>query len=223
MLGFALSGCAEKAVTQPNQTAAGGWLQTAGPARGTVAAVLVTATGMFAGTWGGGIFRSTDDGASWRDVNAGLGSWDVRALAISGPALLAGTAGGVYGSLDSGESWTVANGGLTQPDVRALAVIGSDTFAGTYGGGVFRSPDQGATWVQSGLVIESIQALVASGSTLLAGTSADGVFRSSDDGGGGSRPTPASRSATSALLLPAPRACSLARAGAACAGPTTAA
>src|SRR5512137_1354339 len=82
-LALALAGCAKNQVTNPTQTAAGGWSQTSGPARGTIAALLVRGTSVFAGTWGGGVFRSTDDGATWRDVNIGLGSWDVRALALS--------------------------------------------------------------------------------------------------------------------------------------------
>jgi len=56
------------------------------------------------GTFGGGVFRSTDGGASWTDVNAGLGTPGVLSLAIdpSMPTTLyRGTKGiGVFRQVD---------------------------------------------------------------------------------------------------------------------------
>jgi hypothetical protein len=45
----------------------------------------------------GGVFLSTDQGESWIAVNAGLNSLGVRALAVAGEKLFAGTFGsGVF-------------------------------------------------------------------------------------------------------------------------------
>src|SRR5271157_5123802 len=54
----------------------------------------VNGTNLFVGTWGGGIFLSTDNGTSWTPANAGLTCLCIDALAVSGTSLLAGTYGG---------------------------------------------------------------------------------------------------------------------------------
>jgi hypothetical protein len=55
---------------------------------------------LYAGTSGGGVFRSIDSGANWSPFNDGLTNPDVRVLAIapgSPNTLYAGIAGGVFG------------------------------------------------------------------------------------------------------------------------------
>ena len=46
---------------------------------------------LFAGTYDGGVFLSTNNGATWTAVNAGLPNAFVTALALSGTDLFAGT------------------------------------------------------------------------------------------------------------------------------------
>ena len=54
---------------------------------------------IYAGTFGGGVFRSADGGGSWQAVNSGLTNLDVRSFAISGDGrVYAGTFGGVFRS-----------------------------------------------------------------------------------------------------------------------------
>ena len=65
---------------------------------------------VFAGTLGGGVFRSSDNGATWMVKNNGLTATDVRALAVN-PAgdIFAGTFGrhlslaGWWRNLDGGK------------------------------------------------------------------------------------------------------------------------
>jgi hypothetical protein len=89
---------------------------------------------------GGGVFLSTNNGTSWTAVNNGLTNTFVRALAVSGTNLFAGTVegGGVFLSTNNGTSWTAT--GLTNRDVMAFAISGTNLFAGTWGGGVWRRP-----------------------------------------------------------------------------------
>jgi hypothetical protein len=97
--------------------------------------LAVSGTNLFAGTYGGGVFHSTDNGTSWTAASAGLTNGDVRALAISETDLFAGTyGGGVFHSTDNGTSWTVASAGLANTNVQALGVSGTHLFAGTSGG-----------------------------------------------------------------------------------------
>jgi hypothetical protein len=67
----------------------------------TVSSIAIdpqTPSTIYAGT-GAGVFRSTDGGATWGAVNAGLTALDVTTLAIEpqdGGAVYAGTVGGVF-------------------------------------------------------------------------------------------------------------------------------
>ena len=69
------------------------WIQTHGPTGGNVRCFAVNGSNFFAGTEGGGVFRSSNNGASWTAVNTGLASTNVYALAVTGSNLFAGTNG----------------------------------------------------------------------------------------------------------------------------------
>ncbi len=65
-----------------------------------------------------GVFKSTDEGRSWRDVNIGKGATSIRNIAISpnykndGTVAISTIYQGVYLSRDGGKSWTEINRGL---------------------------------------------------------------------------------------------------------------
>jgi hypothetical protein len=134
------------------------------------------------------VFRSTDNGDTWIQINNGLTKTWILAIAInSSDVIFAGTeGGGVFRSIDNGENWTETNIGLVDYEVKALAFNSSDNiFAGTYGGGVFRSTDNGDTWalVHIGMTNYKVRALaINSSGDIFAGTQGGGVFRSTDNG-----------------------------------------
>jgi photosystem II stability/assembly factor-like uncharacterized protein len=98
------------------------------------------------------VFKTTNGGGSWKQVNTGLnpgGKKAVFALAID-PSntriIYAGTGGlflseraGVFRSTNGGESWCPMNNGLTNFDIVDLAIdsAGSTLHAATAGGGEF--------------------------------------------------------------------------------------
>ncbi|MCX6138643.1 MAG: T9SS type A sorting domain-containing protein [Ignavibacteriales bacterium] len=173
---------------------------------------LTGGANLFAGTRGdmfgiGGVFLSTNNGASWTAVNTGLTNAEVFSLCVSpngagGTNLFAGTMGrGVYLSTNNGTSWTAASMGLAYNAVLAFAVSpngtgGTNLFAGTcndmFGiGGVFLSTNNGTNWTaaNAGLTKTIINALGGgAGSTnLFAGTGGGssgngGVFLSTNNG-----------------------------------------
>lgn len=163
-----------------------------GPNGGEIECFAVNGSNLFAGTSNAGVFLSTDDGATWSSVNAGLSNSDITALAESGDTdLFAGTwGGGVYYSTNNGTSWTAANTGLTNGTVSALAIAsngagGTNLFAGTSGGGIFLSTNNGVSWtpVDSGLTdtsVAKVRALVVT--TGAAGTDSIDVFAGTDNG-----------------------------------------
>jgi uncharacterized protein (TIGR03437 family) len=81
------------------------------------------------------------------------------------------------------QTGTAQMSGIEAAQTFALLFVGSDLFVAT-SGGVFRSTDQGQSWVarNGGLTTLHVNTLVRSGATLLAGTNGGGVFRSNDDG-----------------------------------------
>ena len=134
---------------------------------------------VYAGTWGNGIFKSVDFGATWFPANNGLTNLIVQTLAVdpsNSQNVYAGmfydprSQNGVYKSSDGGQTWRMTgkmenkyNGTLiSRPIVYALVVDPTNSnilYAGTRmqdivpgqaiygGGGIFKSIDQGLTWV----------------------------------------------------------------------------
>ncbi|MDL1948828.1 hypothetical protein FBQ97_03325 [Acidobacteria bacterium ACD] len=101
---------------------------------------------LYAGTYGYGVFRSTDAGGSWSATQYGYVV--VTALSVGGSAVYAATSNGVYRSTDSGSHWALSNEGLTDTDAFGVAVDpldGSRVFLSTRSA-VFASADGGATW-----------------------------------------------------------------------------
>src|SRR5450759_3571560 len=72
------------------------WVQANGPYGGFVRCFLVNGANLFAGTYGGGVFLSTNNGTSWTAVNSGLTNTNIRCLAVSASNLFAGTDDGVF-------------------------------------------------------------------------------------------------------------------------------
>jgi photosystem II stability/assembly factor-like uncharacterized protein len=156
-----------------------------------------------------GVYRSTDAGLTW--ANSGLSTDSISSIVIS-PAyatdrtLYAGTRrdpndiSHVYRSTDGGAGWARTTFRVEDHDVRPM-VISPDyprdhtIFVGVgldwdwYTGGVYRSTDAGATWMEAnnGLVYREVHGLAVSPNyardhTLLVTVWQGGVQRSTDGG-----------------------------------------
>lgn len=147
---------------------------------------------VYAGTPGGGVYRSANRGKSWFPANTGLGNLTVRDLAyLPGAAtLLAATSGGgVFRTVDAGFHWTPSNSGLSHLSVRSLAVAPSDptvVYAGT-DGGVYRSGNGGLSWSYRsgglpGVGIEEIAVDPTDKDRAYAGAGGLGVYRTGNGG-----------------------------------------
>ena len=118
---------------------------------------------------GGGVFTSSDGGATWARRSTGLRSafssryLDVPALAIdhTNPATLyAATLLGVYKTIDTGLTWQTSTAGMTTLDTTSLAIDPIDSsvvYAGTNGEGVFKSTDAGATWTATNAGLSNLK------------------------------------------------------------------
>jgi uncharacterized protein (TIGR03437 family) len=159
------------------------WARTSGPEGGRVYAFAIKGRTLFMSVFGG-VYRSTDNGATWTPVNNGLTNLAISTLAVSGTTVFAGSDGGVYRSTDNGSNWIQVNNGLTNKGVPALAVSETALFAGTYDGGVYRTTDNGLNWTQvnNGLASTDVRALAVIGTTIFAGTNGGGVYRTTNNG-----------------------------------------
>jgi hypothetical protein len=176
------------------QDSAAQWSQTNGPYGGDVRAFAAVSNqggtyDLFAGCFGGGVFRSTNYGDSWTQANAGLGDKEVLALAASGEYLFAGTnSDGVFVSTDRGGHWTST--GLKEGTITSLAIFspeGEVPIVLAAGTRIYASTDYGASWtggvtLTRALGSTGVYALSTSGANIFAGTSDNGVYLSTDKG-----------------------------------------
>ena len=148
-----------------------------------------------------GIWKTTNSGGNWTQINSGLLNTQVQAMAIcknSPLVLYAGTApgtnDGVYKSTDGGGTWTRVVNGITEPvgtlGVQALMVHPTNpgiayctifNAAANATNGIYKTTDGGANWfpITSGIgAIKNFLALAMSSAdpnTIYAGTSFDPV------------------------------------------------
>ncbi len=133
-----------------------GWTQTKGPYGGTIISLHATPEGiLFAGTRGGGIFRSTDGGDTWVSASEGLRVPPARelpsifVLTQKGHTLYAGINGDLFYSADSGDSWQQLTHYQDYWGISGVAFIGDTIYVGRYmEEGVFFSDDNGKSWTQ---------------------------------------------------------------------------
>ncbi len=121
--------------------------------------------------------------AQWLETNGPYGA-TVSALAVDGQVVFAGTYNGLYITSDNGISWTKPDSGIAATvSISTFAVDSDIVFAGTYNEGVFRSTNDGITWIQTnqGLTDLRIMSLATIGNNVLAGTN-QGIFVSSNEG-----------------------------------------
>jgi photosystem II stability/assembly factor-like uncharacterized protein len=142
---------------------------------------------LYAGTWRGGIHKSTDGADSW--VNLGMRDLIVYQLVVSttnSNRVLAACDLGIYESGDGGNTWFAVT--PEQPETTLFTCVALDpdnglhVLAGTNGNGLWETFDGGVTWhVQDVAGMQPwINTIVfaAPGRTLYLGTY-EGLFRSS--------------------------------------------
>lgn len=111
---------------------------------------------LFAAPASGGVFRSSDGGASWRD--SGLPGEPVGDLVWLGPFLYAAGDNGFYRSQDAGATWSrlAASPGKVARLLFPLApAAGLEAFLAT-ASGLFRTPDAGEHWQPAGFAGEDV-------------------------------------------------------------------
>lgn len=138
-----------------------------GPFGGSVVVILPDPTNpdvVYAGSWGAGVYKSTDRGVTWQPARSGLTNLYINSMAIdpqNTQVVYAGTyKSGVFKSVDGGANWAPVNNGIqAEAIVYCMAVdpeVPTRLYAGTRGvnttglppwkGVLYKSEDGGASW-----------------------------------------------------------------------------
>jgi photosystem II stability/assembly factor-like uncharacterized protein len=152
---------------------------------------------IFMGTAGRGIYRSSDNGISWEQVNAGLvGSPFVTVIheltcSSSGMMFTVTMEDGVFRSTDNGNTWQKVSNGLRIPAVYTVGVNSAGVvFAGTNNfmtdsSGLYRSLDNGNSWAMLDIGVRNAS-ITGIGFTrhgeMFCVAVGQGLYRSTDDG-----------------------------------------
>ena len=149
----------------------------------SVQSVGLSGSYWYAGTMGGGFWRSADAGLNWVKANTGLDdSKYIVTVFCSGSMVFAGTYyGGLLISSDNGQSWTKNSSMPSTTIITGIVSKSTSLFAGTYNG-VYRSDDNGQTWAASTLTNKAIYSIFVYGNLIFAGVRDDGVYYSANNG-----------------------------------------
>ena len=186
------------AASQPPPSTANVWTKSPIPPEVVIVNALATSGQRVYAVGLGGVYKSTNGGTSWTQVNSGLTNGEVvRAIAIhpTGPdTVYVGIYPGVFKTTNGGTSWTAVNIVLpANTSVNALAIdpkTPQTVYAGT-DAGVYKTTNGGASWtaINAGLPKDIAQGIVdalaidpSSPQTVYAGTFGGGVFKSADGG-----------------------------------------
>ncbi len=157
-----------------------------------ISTLAISGTSVFAGSGDFGICRSTDNGASWSEVNSGISAeviQNIADLTVSNSKLYAisgGLEGGEqssYFSINNGATWTEVPEANKIIKADTLVRLGKNLFT-LENGKVVLSINNGQSWKEVGIGLlkdYEIHSLAVSGNNLIAGTEV-GVFISKNNG-----------------------------------------
>jgi hypothetical protein len=135
---------------------------------------------IFAGTDGGGVLASSDNGETWTVVNLNLPTLAIKTLTVAGENIFAGTNKGVFVSKVWvwSVNWVAGSTGLTNTVINNLTTAGDKVYAAT-NNGVFVSPNTNGVWsaANSGYT-DTVNTMLVFNNKLFAGTQRDGLYKS---------------------------------------------
>lgn len=111
-------------------------------------------TGKWSGsTTNGTIFKTTDGGSSWNEVDSGLTGSRIRSIVIdpTNPSIVYSghTNGKIYKSINKGASWSSTSSGLGSSEVLRIIVDPTDhniIYAAQKSDGIYKSTNGGSSW-----------------------------------------------------------------------------
>jgi photosystem II stability/assembly factor-like uncharacterized protein len=140
---------------------------------------------IYAGTFGSGMYRSSNTGISWQPFT-NLNQRGIRSFTQNDSAIFAGTTtDGLYESLDGGITWAHIMSSVHDAYIQTVWARGNTILVSTLSHGAYRSTDNGNSWtpVGSSLTDPGVESFDYIDSTIYASTLTTGfIFRSTDGG-----------------------------------------
>jgi len=171
----------------PNQPAESGIWEKLAVYGGDVNDLAVHPNGsLFAAAYSG-VYRSTDNGQTWEEVNTQLPTSTAISLAInSNGVVFVGKFSGLFKSTNNGDSWAQTSLNVSS-FIEALVVTADDVLfagAGAPGENLFRSTDDGNSWANVSLPVSTTvwRLFSPAPGRILAGTLQSGIYLSTDNG-----------------------------------------
>jgi len=146
----------------------------------SIQALAATEDGrIFAGSFGQGVFVSTNRGKTWTTMNSGLKDRFILCLTVDQEGLVyAGTIrGGIYRIKADGKKWESISQGLKRVEVKSLLAHRKGLYAGT-GRGVYQWQEAQQMWIVVAKGLDQIlvsSLLMMDNQRLYAGTAGNGV------------------------------------------------
>jgi photosystem II stability/assembly factor-like uncharacterized protein len=147
---------------------------------------------VFVGTYGTGLFRSTDNGTSWSKLMINSNFDDIQAIANGGDGVIyagcstvGGQSMGIFRSTNNGNEWSLLSPNYPYNYVYSLFVSLNQTIiASLQDSGIVRTTDDGETWNTVRIEPASSFVQTTSGEIFCTnvGWSEYGVSKSTDDG-----------------------------------------
>ena len=129
------------------------WQATGGPLGGSINALAINPLNpreIYAGSFGGGVFKTTDGGNSWNPTGSFKGYDIINSVAIDSAGIIySGTqGGGIFKSSDGGGTWSAINNGMTNLNISfiAIAPTNNQTIYASARSATFKSTDGGNSW-----------------------------------------------------------------------------
>jgi hypothetical protein len=166
--------------TQTSATSTNDWWSIASSADGTrLAAVVGGNSGGF-----GGIYTSTNAGATWTQTSAPGQDWFSIASSADGMRLAAAAFTYIYTSTNGGVTWTQTAAPRLQWEAIASSADGLYLAAAVDGGGIYTSTNGGFAWTPSGAPANAWASIASSadGMRLAAGIFNGGIYTSTNGG-----------------------------------------
>lgn len=115
--------------------------------------VIYLATGSYNNLFGQGIYKSTDYGETWKEINNGLSNYDIRTICTYDDNIIyAGASDGqVYKSFNSGDSWIQLELYHTNTATTSLRRMNNGNILySSWGGGIYRFDETSNKWKEFG-------------------------------------------------------------------------
>lgn len=159
------------------------FVPTGGPiGAGPINSLYLNSTSIFAGTTSGGVYRSSDNGDTWSQVNNGMPVDNINSLGGSGATVYAGLNSGLYKTTNNGNNWTVVNYGDIYI-ISTINYIGTDIYLGNTVGKVWKSTDNGLSWsVNPAHLYGRINSILLHNGILYAASDNNGAYASTNNG-----------------------------------------